>query len=361
MRKIFIVLSFAFAFSATNAQIKIESKHMPKANDTARLSLASPIGLPTGWQKAGSAQNWDFSKIRNTGTQLRDYKSSSRTPYAFYFFNQIGEKVIDTLGAGPLVFTNIFNFYTKSNTVFKAEGLGYSTTGIPLASKYTDDDEIYQFPLEYNDSDVSTFRFKFEIPGQQFFTYIQQGKRTNVVDAYGSVTTPFKTYNNVLRVKTIMDQTDSLVTAIVKTPIPRPQVIYKWLSAQEVVPVLEIRGTRLPNGTFTVTEVFYKDSLKGATGGNQGAFVNRMEKEKSGCLRVYPVPSNEQLNIDFICPTLVAIKWPSNIKVYNAMGAEFAIQQVRASDDHWYYSIKDLPVGLYQVQFMGMAAHFVKM
>lgn len=358
MRKIFIVLSFAFAFSATNAQIKIESKHMPKANDTARLSTASPIGLPSGWQKAGSSQNWDFSKIRNTGTQLREYKSSSRTPYAFYFFNQVGEKVIDTLGAGPLVFTNIFNFYTRSNSVFKAEGLGYSASGIPLASKYSDDDEIYQFPLEYNDSDVSTFRFKFEIPGQQFFTYIQQGKRTNVVDGYGSVTTPFKTYNNVLRVKTIMDQTDSLITAIIKTPIPRPQVIYKWLSAQEIVPVLEIRGTRLPNGTFTVTEVFYKDSLIASPQDNTG-FIHKFENQES-CTQVFPNPATDRLSVQFICPTLVAVSYPEIIKVYNEMGQEFNIFLVRESEEMHYYSISHLPQGVYQARFMGMGAHFIK-
>jgi hypothetical protein len=358
MRKLFIVMSFIFAISAIEAQIKIESKHMPKANDTARLSIASPTGLPTGWQKTGGTQNWDFSKIRATGTQLRDFKASARTPYAFYFFNQIGEKVIDTLGAGPLLFTNIFNFYTKSNTVFKAEGLGYSATGIPLASKYSDDDEIYQFPLEYNDSDVSTFRFKFEIPGQQFFTYVQQGKRTNVVDAYGSVTTPFKTYNNVLRVKTIMDQTDSLVTAFVKTPIPRPQVIYKWLSAQEIVPVLEIRGTRLPNGTFTITEVYYKDSLTGKPNDNTG-FMHKFENPES-CTQVFPNPATDRLSVQFVCPTLVAINFPETIKVYNEMGQTFEVHLVRESDEMQYYSVSHLPQGLYQLQFMGMAAHFVK-
>jgi hypothetical protein len=363
MREMQIFLALLFAVSATNAQISITSKNMPKAGDTARVSLALPTSLPTGWRSAGANKTWDFSKLNPTGTQLREFKASFRTPYAFYFFNQVGEKIADTLGGGPLTFTNVHNFYSTTNSVYKAEGLGYSVTGIPLAANYTDDDEIYQFPLEYNDSDVSTFRFKFEVPGQQLITYIQQGTRTNVVDAYGSIKTPFKTYSDVIRVKTIMNQVDTLVSPIGKTGIPRPQVIYKWLAQGEVVPVLEIRGTQALGGTFTPTEVFFRDSLKGTPdgGGNQNAFVNRMEKEESSCLRVFPVPSNDQLNIHFTCPTLVAINWPSNIKVYNAMGVAFEIPQVRASDDHWYYSIKELPAGLYQVQFMGMGVHFVKM
>jgi len=363
MRKMQIFLALLFAVSATNAQITISSKNMPKAGDTARVSLALPTSLPTGWRSAGANKTWDFSKLNPTGTQLREFKASFRTPYAFYFFNQVGEKIADTLGGGPLTFTNVHNFYSTTNSVYKAEGLGYSVTGIPLAANYTDDDEVYQFPLEYNDSDVSTFRFKFEVPGQQLITYIQQGTRTNMVDAYGSIKTPFKTYSDVIRVKTIMNQVDTIVSPLGKTGIPRPQVIYKWLAQGEGVPVLEIRGTQAIGGTFTPTEVFFRDSLKGTPdgGGNQNAFVNRMEKEESSCLRIFPVPSNDQLNIQFTCPTLVAINWPSTLKVYNAMGVAFEIPQVRASDDHWYYSIKDLPAGMYQVQFMGMGVHFVKM
>lgn len=235
---------------------------MPSADDTARLSIASAVSLPSGWQSAGTSKSWDFSSIEPTATRLQEYKSSLRTTYAFYFFNQIGEKIADTLGGGPLVFTNVQNFYVKNNNVFKATGIGYTASGIPLAANYTDEDEIYQFPLEYNDSDVSTFRFKFEVPGQQFVTYLQKGTRTNVVDAYGSIKTPYKTYTDVIRVKTILDQVDSLVTPLGSTPIPRRQLIYKWLSQNEKVPVMEIRGT-VTNGTYTPTEVLYRDSFQG--------------------------------------------------------------------------------------------------
>ena len=458
MRKMQIFFGLLLAFSATNGQITIQSKHMPKAGDTARLSTSLPSNLPSGWRMPGANKSWDFTKITPIGTQLREFKASFRTPYAFYFFNQVGEKIADTLGGGPLTFTNVHSFYTTSNSVYKAEGLGYSITGIPLAANYTDDDEIYQFPLEYNDSDVNTFRFKFDVPGQQLITYIQQGTRTNIVDAYGSLKTPYKTYNDVIRVKTLVNQVDTIVSPLGKTGIPRPQIIYKWLAQGEVVPVLEIRGTQTPLGVFTPTEVLFRDSFRGLPegGGNGnpgnivvdfgvdkniglagsdvftftnktspfarsytwsfnpnkgivftsgtnsnsenpkvqfteagsysvtltaqmgpgmsrdttyadliqidwGAFKHEVEKSESGCLTVFPVPSNDQLNMRYTCPTLFAINWPSSLKVYNDMGMEYEISKVKVSDDHWYYSIKELPSGLYQIQFMGGAVHFVKM
>ena len=253
-----------------NAQVSIQSKHMPSAGDTARLSISSPLNLPSSWDKKGSNLSWDFSKLTPIATQLREFKSSFRTPYAFYFFNQIGEKTQDTLDLGPLSFTNIYSFYSKGSSVMKTEGLGYTASGVPLAAKYSDEDELYQFPLEYNDSDVTTFRFKFEIPGQQLFGLIQAGTRYNVVDAYGSIKTPYKEYSDVIRVKTIIDEVDTIVTPVGKNPIPRKQIEYKWFSQNEIVPVLQINGNVTPLGSFQVSQVIYRDSFRSLPNGGGG-------------------------------------------------------------------------------------------
>ena len=242
---------------------------MPAANDTIRYSTASPTGIGTAWRNRGGNQSWDFSQLTSTGQGLYEYKSASKTPYAFYFFGQIGQKTADSLGGGPFVFKNIYSFYSKSSTVFKAEGLGYTISGIPLASMYSDEDEIYQFPLQYNDSDVTKFRFVFSIPGQTLFTFIQAGKRTNVVDAWGSIKTPYNTYSDAIRVFTIVDEVDTLSTQFLKTPIPRKTVSYKWLATSEKIPVLEIIGNLSANGTFTPTIINYRDKyLKNANNSN---------------------------------------------------------------------------------------------
>jgi len=235
---------------------------MPVSGDTIRYSSASPLGLNFNERQRGASQSWDFSSLKSNGQDIYQYLSANKTPYLFYFFNQIGLKTADSIGASVFTFKNIYSFYTKSSTVFKAEGLGYSVSGIPLASNYSDEDEIYQFPLSFNDSDVSTFRFVFTIPGQTNFSFVQAGKRTNVVDAWGSIKTPYKTYNSVIRVKTIMDEVDTLVTQFGKIPVPRKQVIYKWLATSERIPVLEITGT-VTGSTFTATQIRYRDSFNG--------------------------------------------------------------------------------------------------
>ena len=142
VRAIIVICSISFGF--LNAQITITSSSMPSSGDTLRYSSASPLTIGTTWMTPGGSQSWDFSSLTSIGQGLYEYKSANKTPYAFYFIGQIGQKTADSLGGGPFVFKNIYSFYTKSSSVFKTEGLGYSYSGIPLASKYTDDDEIYQ-------------------------------------------------------------------------------------------------------------------------------------------------------------------------------------------------------------------------
>ena len=259
--RIFTFLVLCILVETAQGQISITQTSMPSANDTIRYSSVQAAGIALNLQQKGSSQSWDYSKLVANGQDIYRYASANTTPYLLYFFNQIGLKTADSLGAGPVMLKNIYSFYTKNSTVFKQEGIGYSYQGIPLSAQNKDDDEIYQFPLKYGDSDVSTYNFRFAIPGN-VLTFVQAGVRTNVVDGWGSIITPYKSYPNVLRVKTLINGTDSLITQFGKVPIPRRQVIYKWLSADEKIPVLEITGTET-NGNFTANQIRYRDKYLG--------------------------------------------------------------------------------------------------
>jgi PKD repeat protein len=259
--RIFSIAAVILCFAAAQGQITITQTSMPSANDTIRYSSAAAGGGGLNLQQKGESQSWDYSTLVANGQDIYRYASANTTPYLLYFRNQIGLKTADSLGAGPIMLKNIYSFYTKNSTVFKQEGIGYSYQGIPLSAQNKDDDEIYQFPLKYGDSDVSTYNFRFSIPGN-IFTYVQAGVRTNVVDGWGSIVTPYKTYPNVLRIKTLVNGTDSLITQFGRVPIPRSQIIYKWLSTDEKIPVLEITGTET-NGNFTATQIRYRDKYLG--------------------------------------------------------------------------------------------------
>lgn len=273
------------------AQPTITSSQMPKSGDTLRYSNALPTELPSNYETGGANMSWDFSAMTPQRQQLLNYYSATKTPYSFYFFGQIGQKTADTVGAGPITLTNVYSFYTNSSKVFKAEGIGYQYSGFPLASMYKDEDEIYQFPLNYGDKDTSTFNFRFSIPGD-LFALVQAGTRYNDADGWGTIKTPYKEYTNVLRLRTYVDEIDTVTSQFGKFPLPRKTVSYKWLSLSERIPVMEVSGTVNPlTGAFTANQVRYRDG-----------FIGRLDAqgiEASGAgLSVYPNPVVDVLQVE---------------------------------------------------------------
>ena len=306
-----MILSACISLSVI-AQPSITSASMPKAGDTLRYSTASPTTLPTNFETGGANMSWDFSKITALTQTLNNYYSASKTPYGFYFFGQIGQKTADTIGAGPITLTNVYSFYTNSTKVFKAEGIGYQYSGFPLASMYKDDDEIYQFPLNYGDVDTSTFNFKFSIPGD-LFALVQSGTRVNNADGWGTIKTPFGEYKDVLRLKTYVDEIDTVTSQFGKFPIPRKTLTYRWLSTSERIPVMEIQGTIVAQtGKFTPTQVRYRDGYI--------AKLSAENVETEG-LKLYPNPGNGVV-------VIAGLKPGENWVMRDVLGKEIAVDRV---------------------------------
>ncbi len=291
---------------------------------------------------------------------MREYKSAAKTPYAFYFFGQTGLKTADTIGGGPISFTNVYSFYSATNSVFKAEGLGYSYSGIPLASMYEDEDEIYQFPLEYNDSDVSTYKFTFAIPGQQLFSFKQAGVRTNVVDAWGSIKTPYKEYKDVIRVRTFVDGTDTIETQFFTQGFPRKQVIFQWLSSSEKIPVMEVSGQLSPTNQFIPNQIRFRDKYNGLSSGG-GFNPLGVEEYTSKTVAVHPNPSSDKITLSCLVPTFAPFVAPEELIVFNSVGQSFTLLRLPMTENNYNtYSIDHLPSGIYWMQIWGGALRFVK-
>jgi len=346
--------------SVVKGQITISKSSMPAAGDTIRFSTALASDLPPGWMKKGASQSWDFSKLEAQTSELREYKSAAKTPYAFYFFGQTGLKTADTIGGGPISFTNVYSFYSTTNSVFKAEGLGYSYSGIPLASMYEDEDEIYQFPLEYNDSDVSTYKFTFAIPGQQLFSFKQAGIRTNVVDAWGSIKTPYKEYKDVIRVRTFVDGTDTIETQFFTQGFPRKQVIFQWLSSSEKIPVMEVSGQLSPTNQFIPNQIRFRDKYNGLSSGG-GFNPLGVEEYTSKTVAVHPNPSSDKITLSCLVPTFAPFVAPEELIVFNSVGQSFTLLRLPMTENNYNtYSIDHLPSGIYWMQIWGGALRFVK-
>src|SRR5687768_4214622 len=94
------------------APIILGNTNMPGNGDTLRYTTVQVSSLGN-YSATGVNMNWDFSAASSLAEGVRSFKSAALTPYFFIFVgaNAFGEKIADTIGAGPLVATNYFNFY----------------------------------------------------------------------------------------------------------------------------------------------------------------------------------------------------------------------------------------------------------
>lgn len=250
---------------SANAQITIQSTHLPSIGDTIRYSIARP-DQNLDLAKTGANVQWDFTKLSKTTQGVKAYKTSAQTPYVLSFgFNAIGYKIADSIGAGNTGVKDVYGFFRKTSSVWENVGLGLKTDAlpIPITGKHTSSDIVYKLPMTYKDSFNNNFRLVAPI-GVSIFKvgdYFQFGNRKTVVDGYGTISTPYAKDVACIRVKSEITQTDSIS---VTQPAPTNfgfatnRVEYQWISTAEKIPMLEIVGQEF-NGNFVIASVQYRD------------------------------------------------------------------------------------------------------
>jgi hypothetical protein len=300
MKKTITSLSLCVLAFSSQAQISITNTSMPLSGDTIRYST-SPVNSVGNYTVTGANYVWDFSTLIPNGQKVRAFKVSTATPYGFFFFSpKYGELITDTVKLpatipGIPTITDIYNFYKKTAVMFSTEGTGIKLSGIPVPNFYTDEDELYNFPLNYTDRDSTTFKFSTVTSTLIPFVYKKQGYRITEADGWGSITTPYGTAN-CLRVITTQYSMDTLrgsltvgtFTVPVNVGFPNYQRSYQWLTATEKIPYLEVSGN-LVGTNFTPTQVKYRDHIQ--------SFVGIQEQETALALSVFPNPTAGQLVI----------------------------------------------------------------
>lgn len=264
MKKSFLFLTLNLLVLFLTAQITISNNDMPAVNDIYNISITTNL---QGNNPALTGTNflWDYSQLQPITQRNDTFVPVTSTPlaYQFFFNNSIlyPNHKADYAIKGPsfnfqvVNFTNVFDFYKKSSSQYANVGFGANINGIPSSTRKIPVDVQYVFPLNYNNNAISNSAFLVTIP--TIGAYGQTQERIDTVDGWGSVITPFGTFN-CLRVKSILNIIDTLYTSQfgIGLNFPRPQQIeYKWLAAGSGVPVLKITSTA------GASQIEYQDNL----------------------------------------------------------------------------------------------------
>jgi hypothetical protein len=297
MKRILSLLVCLISWGA-NAQITIAAGDMPVAGDTLRYSISNPIGSTINLSQTGANTSWDFSALVPVSQGLDHYKTALQVNplYALTIaVNAYGYKVADSFGANgqslPVAVNDLYTFFSKKSNPsrFVAEAFAANISGLPTAINYSNEDELYYFPLQYNDIDSSTFRLSYNLLTVGSFS--QTGSRKTTVDGWGTILTPhFTTTVPCLRVRSEIIEQDTIKFGTTNLGLPRRTVEYKWLANGEHYPVLWIT-TNVTAGNETITSVRFRDHYRPALSiSDQTARVQY--------LRVYPNPAADKIILD---------------------------------------------------------------
>ncbi len=319
--KAFYALPFAVCLSQqVSAQITLTAADVPASGDTLRYSRALPIGSGINTSVTGANQTWNFSTLTPVAQVLDTYKTAAQVSpvYAFTISaTAYGYKVADSVpgfnpSTSPVQLREIYNFFNKKPATnpnrYVAEGGAMRVNNVPTAANYSDEDELYFFPLQFGDVDSSTYSLTTTIP--LLGTYKQQGYRKTSVDGWGTIVTPYTgaTPVQVLRLRSVVIGEDSAQGLGMNIGFPRRQVEYKWMALGEHYPLLFVTANNA-TGTEVITDVRYRDIKRNiATGvGNAPALQT---------LSLSPNPATDRLSLN------VPATWHSfSARVYNAAGA----------------------------------------
>ena len=279
MKRLLLCTLLLASTEATQAQTSptITAADMPAVGDSLRLSQAAVV-LPASappLTRNGAGQSWNYAGLAATSQRVARYNNVGtaagtllQLTFNSALFSPDNRATLVSpqalpAAAGTLPVTDPLVFANGSATDFRLVGYGatFSGTAVPVtyASK-TQQDVLYQFPLSYaSAAAVSNSLLTTPVALASSGYFSQRRQRTTQPDAWGTLTTPFGTFQTVRVVASLRDH-DSLVVGTapgqgLDLPVQRE---YKWLANGMRVPVLTITTT-MAAGQETITGVEYRD------------------------------------------------------------------------------------------------------
>lgn len=294
MKSIYFTLILSFFAYNLFSQISIGQNDMPNTNDTIRLSTTTILNYNS--TETGADYVWDFTYLTPTVQRVDTFVSLLSTPLTYnVVFNNFLDPNRATIAAqnpnSPSLIqqvqvTESYDFFKEASGYFSKVGFGAKINSVPTPVKYDVPERYYSFPLTYQTTDSSTSFYGFTVPGYGY--YGQTITRKNEADGWGTISTPFGTFD-AIRVKSTINLRDTIYydTYSFGTSINRPtEYEYKWLANNMGIPILKITER---NFTYSIE---YQDSLRSTI------LSNKLINNKNLEIGIYPNPTTKVLNLD---------------------------------------------------------------
>jgi len=278
MKILSVVFSFTFMGSLFS-QITLSGSDFAGANDTVRISQTmDPV---IDYTLTGPSFNWDFSGLTATSQFLKKFEPVSfssvlvqvdfgvlaPTPYKASYFVESRDIPIDQLNQFlPAELSNLNQFSKKTADSITSLGYSIAVNGQALPFKSDTIETRYKFPTNFEDTFSTRGYTYFDLNPVTDFKLKQYRQRTSVVDGFGTLITPFGTFE-VLRIKSVINELDSVYQTFfgVGSWNTLPQTLtteYEWWTQgkeEALLKIVELEN----NGIAQIRSIEYQDIYLG--------------------------------------------------------------------------------------------------
>jgi hypothetical protein len=346
--KILLLLASVLVYTYASSQITLTKDDFATGGDTVRMSQATDPTID--FASTGAAYTWDFSNLTLNSQIIKDFRSMSGAPtfvqflfgpfapskyQASYYSESTALPIAQLTSFLPVSIDNLFGFTRRSADSLTSIGFSMVVSGNDIPFQSDTIETRYDFPLNYGNTHFSRGYTLVDFNPILDAKWNQHRTRTTEVDGYGSITTPYGTFD-ALRIKHDITENDSLYYTFpfigaTWLPIPIPASHeYEWWTTGEKEPILRITTNEIL-GNETVTAIEYRDIDRYLDAG-----LNEIEM----VMDVFPNPVQKELTIATLSPM-------NSIDIVNASGELVLHLNVNSTKET--IQLTELAVGAYQV------------
>ncbi len=287
------------------SQITLNNADFSDGGDVIWISTVTDNGID--YSTTGQNMTWDFSGMVSTGQAQKEYFTMSNasqlvqllfgvfaaSQYQATNFVNNDALPLNQIPAGvlPVTIGDVRLFSKNSNDSITSIGMTMTIDGTEVPFKSDTIETRYKFPLNFADMYSSRGYTEIDMNPISNTIWRQYRQRSSIVDGWGSITTPYGTFN-CLRIDHYIQETDSILIEAFGTATWIPLAIpdrheYEWIANGEKEPILRIT-TSIVGGNETVTNIEYRD--------NEIVGLDELESQFS----IFPNPTNSTLTIEGI-------------------------------------------------------------
>lgn len=269
MKTKLLFLLLTFKIVNLSAQGNYISSNYAVVGDTFYLTNTSDFTLD--FETTGTNFNWNFSALSGFSQDKIMFRNPLSTGFNFFTFPYIyipgntnlsstnGNSNTITTGGQTYGISDQNDYFKKNTSSLKQVATSYkfNLNGLllPITSQFDTQDTLYTFPFTMGTNNNSLSSYTTSIPN-----IIYQNRaldRTNLVDGWGTLITPYGTFANTLRMNTTLVQNDTI--SIAGTGLPRTISTtreLKWFDSSKKYPLLVVTQNSVGTNWITTNVQF---------------------------------------------------------------------------------------------------------